>query len=138
MVADMSVGVVGLNELRKELKYVRKSNEKRDELLAEANKLKRIELTNKKPDVMFLFELLEFLKSIPQWSPPEDNFSYPTRPKACFVGESWDGKVTMYRDDENRTDFFEVEGEAIYFDVNYYIKKLSRALDEIYPEVDDL
>ena len=137
MVADMSVGVVGLKELCEELKYVRKSNEKRNELLVEANKLKRIELANKKPDVMFLFELLEFLKSIPQWSPIDD--IYPSsNQKACFVGEKWDGKVRSYRDYENLTDFYEVEGEAIYFDVNYYIKKLSKALEEIYPEVDNL
>ena len=134
MVADMTIGVYGVAELRDELKRNNKLKEKNNKILQDLLKVKEIEVANKKPDIMFLFELLDFLKSIPQWIPNYDELTYDqafNRPKACFVGEKWDGKITVWRDCENLTDFKEIEGEAIYFDVNYYIKHLDKALNEI-------
>ena len=135
--------VSGIEEgIKNSTKVDRKRNKSLDELV----KLQKIELSNKKPEVMFLFELLEFLKSIPQWDPrymTDDDLCFyevhpkSSGPKACFVGEKWNGRVEAYRDFENLVDFTAVEGEAVFFDVQYYIDKLTESLNALYNEVDD-
>lgn len=137
MVADMSVGVYGMPEIDKDLQNIDKSNQQRNNALNELVKLKKIELTRKKPDVMFLFELLDFLKSLPQWTPLppiSENYELYGESKACFVGEAWNGKVVSYRDVAECCDFVEREGEIYFFDVNYYINKLSDALASLYED----
>ena len=128
--------------IEREIRNSTEVDGKRNKSLDELVKLKKIELTNKKPEVMFLFELLDFLKSIPQWDPRymvhtdlycfSDIHPKSSGPKACFVGETWNGRVVAYRDYENLIDFKEVEGEAVFFDVQYYINKLSKALNALY------
>lgn len=139
MVADMSVGVGGMFEIDKDLQNIYNSNQQRNNALNELVKLKKIELTQKKPDVMFLFELLRFLKSLPQFDTHNMSGGITEGVSmACFVGPTWNGKITFaHRDYEHKVDFYELEGETIYFDVNYYINKLSDALALLYEEESD-
>lgn len=137
MVADMSVGVGGMSDIRDALRRGNSLKKENNKILEDLLKIKKIEVTDKKPEVMFLFELLDFLKTIPQWIPNIDGTTYDQaikKPRACFVGEKWNGKIEAYRDCENLCDFKAIEGEAIYFDVNYYIKKLEESLNILLEE----
>lgn len=137
MVADMSVGIAGMHEVVKELQEHNKKNDIRNKHLDELVKINKLLLTEEKPEVAFLFELLDFLKSIPVWMPPGADNTDKCQPKACFVGQSWNGKVISYRDHENLMDFYEIDGEAIYFDVSYYVNRLDKALAALYPAIFD-
>lgn len=121
-----------MHEIIQELKEHNEKNDIRNKHLEELVKINKLLLTEEKPEVGFLFELLDFLKSIPTWTPPGADNIDNCQPKACFVGESWDGKITSYRDYENLIDFYEIDGKAIYFDVSYYIDRLDKALADLY------
>lgn len=126
-----TVAIQGTGGIESKLEDIKKAKNDTNNHLEELIRLKKIEVTNKKPEIMFLYELLEFLRTIPQWSPENSIDEEPIKPKACFVGEKWDGKVVIYRDHMNLCDYVEIEGERIFFDVNYYINKLSMALNEL-------
>ncbi len=138
MVADMSVGVGGMRELEGQLKNLNDNKQITNNSLNELIRLKRIEVTNKKPDVMFLYELLDFLKDLPVWD-PEQVRVFDTddvkEPKVCFVTPKWNGRVELYRDSENICDVKMMEGQTVFLNVNYYIHRLSEALKKMEEEV---
>ncbi len=138
MVADMSVGVGGMRELEDQLKNLNDNKQITNNSLNELIRLKRIEVTNKKPDVMFLYELLDFLKDLPVWD-PEQVRVFDTddvkEPKVCFVTPKWNGRVELYRDSENICDVKMMEGQTVFLNVNYYIHRLSEALKKMEEEV---
>lgn len=138
MVADMSVGVGGMSELEDQLKNLNDNKQITNNSLNELIRLKRIEVTNKKPDVMFLYELLDFLKDLPVWD-PEQVRVFDTddvkEPKVCFVTPKWNGRVEVYRDSENICDVKMMEGQTVFLNVNYYIHRLSEALKKMEEEV---
>ena len=134
MVADMTVGLYGIKDIKDKLKYLKKkkqlSNEKLDELI----KLKTIEVSNKKPEVMFLYELLEFLKNLPVWYANDMQMldtDTVESPKVVFVSPKWNGRIEKYRNDEHRCDIKSMEGEIYLLDVNYYINKLNHSLNKL-------
>ena len=134
MVADMSVGVGGMSELEDQLKNLNDNKQITNNSLNELIRLKRIEVTNKKPEVMFLYELLDFLKDLPVWD-PEQVRVFGTddvkEPKVCFVTPKWNGRVEVYRDSENICDVKMMEGQTVFLNVNYYIHRLSEALKKM-------
>lgn len=138
MVADMSVGVGGMSELNDQLKNLNDNKKITNNSLNELIRLKRIEVTNKKPDVMFLYELLDFLKDLPVWD-PEQVRVFDTddvkEPKVCFVTPKWNGRVELYRDSENICDVKMMEGQTVFLNVDYYIHRLSEALRKMEEDV---
>lgn len=134
----MSVGVGGMSELKDQLKNLNDNKQITNDSLNELIRLKRIEVTNKKPDVMFLYELLDFLKDLPVWD-PEQVRVFDTddvkEPKVCFVTPKWNGRVEMYRDIENICDVKMMEGQTVFLNVDYYIHRLSEALRKMEEDV---
>ena len=134
MVADMSVGIAGLTELENEIKDISREKQVTNTYLGELVKLKKLELSEKKPDLMFLLDLSVFLKSLHRWD-ASDMMYFDTDTisdgKVGFVTPKFNGRIIKYRDDAGRCDMKEVEVGVNWLNVDYYIKKIDEILSDV-------